>query len=260
MTAVAPADAARRVITTTPANQHFKRMAYVCAAVGVIGFAPTYWIPLVSGRLTLDPILHLHAVVFYAWLTLFVIQAHLAASRQIQRHREVGVFGVAIATAMCFVGVAAAINSLRQGQAAGFGDEALGFSVVPLTGIMLFAVMFAYALLNVRRPDVHKRILLIATVGLLNAAVGRLFILALGAPPPTAAVAPPPVFFTVPAGLITDLLLIPAMLHDRKHLGRVHRVYWIWGGVLVASQLLRAPIAATDAWGAIASGIAALVP
>jgi hypothetical protein len=255
MTAVAQSDAARRVLATTPTNQFYVRMAYACAAVAVIGFAPTYWIPLFTGTLNAAPIVHLHALVFFGWLTLVIVQTKLAASRQLTRHRELGVFGVAVATAMCFVGIATAINSISQSEAAGFGDAARGFSVVPLTGILFFAATFAIALLNVKRVQVHRRLMLIATISLLNAAVGRLFLLMIGAPPPSASVAPPPVFVTIPPGLIADLLLIPAMWHDKKRLGHVHPVYWIGGAALVATQLLRVPISETAAWHAIVRGL-----
>jgi hypothetical protein len=177
--------------------------------------------------------------VFYGWLALFVAQARLVAAGRTARHRELGVLGVSVATAMCFVGVAAAVGSMRQTAAAGFTEQALGFSVVPLTGIAFFAVLFALAVINVRRPDVHKRLMLVATVSLLNAAVGRLFVLAVGGPPPAAGVEPPPVLFTVPAGLLADLLLVPALVHDWKTRGRVHPTYWVAGAALVASQLLR---------------------
>lgn len=260
MTAVAQSDAARRVAVVSPRDQFYARMAYTCAAVGILGFVPTYWLPFVSGALDVPPILHLHALVFYGWLALLVVQSRLAATRQLTRHREFGVLGVALATAMVFVGTAAAVNSIRQAEEAGFATQALAFSVVPLTGIALFAAMFAVALLYVKRPDIHKRLILITTIGLLNAAVGRVFAMALGAPPPSVGVEPPPIFVTVPAGLITDLLLVPAMLHDRKTLGRVHATYWIGGAILVLSQLLRAPIGATSAWQSTASFITTLLP
>ena len=251
MTAVAHADASRRVITTTPSNQFYVRMAYACAAVAFAGFAPTYWMPLVSGTLNVPPIVHLHAVLFFGWLGLLIVQTKLAASRKLTRHRELGVVGVSLATAMVFVGIATAINRIGESEAAGFGDAARAFSVVPLTGILFFAVVFTIALANVKRPDVHRRLMLIATISILNAAVGRLFILMLGGPPPS--VAPPPVFVTIPAGLIADLLLIPAMWHDKKRLGYVHRTYWIGGAALIASQLLRVPISESGAWIAIAA-------
>jgi hypothetical protein len=260
MTIAASSSVGARVATAPSDRAFFSRMAYACAAVGVLGFAPTYWIPLLTGSLTLPAILHLHAGVFYSWLTLFVVQSRLVAARQLSRHRTVGVAAVSLATAMCFVGTLAAVSSMRAGEAAGFGAQARAFSVVPLTGIAFFAALFVIALLKVSRPDVHKRLMLVATVSLLNAAVGRLFILALGFPSPAVAVEPPPVFVTIMPGLIADALLIPALLYDRRHLGHVHPTYWLAGAALIASQLLRVPLAATDAWQGVAAGVNALVP
>ena len=259
MTAVAQSDAARRVVVVSPDNPFFVRMAVLCAAVGVIGFAPSYWIPLLTGRIAVPAIVHIHALVFYSWLALLIVQSQLAATRRLTRHRELGVAGVALATAMCFVGTAAAINSMKQSTAAGFGEVARGFSVVPISGVFFFAALFAIALLNVRRADVHKRLIIVATVSLLNASVGRLFALAAGAPPPAATVEPPPIILTAVAGLVTDLLLIPAMWHDYKRLGFVHRVYWIGGAALIASQFLRVPIGASAAWRSFAGWLMTLL-
>jgi hypothetical protein len=100
----------------------------------------------------------------------------------------------------------------------------------------------------------------VASVSLLNAAVGRLFILALGLPSPAASVEPPPVYVSILPGLIADGLLIPALLYDRRHLGSVHRVYWVAGGALIASQVLRVPFAATGIWQSIAAGVNVLMP
>lgn len=260
MSVIAQPAAARPVARAARTGSIHLQLAYACAAVGVLGFAPSFWFPLLTGRGTLAPILYLHAFVFYGWLALFVAQARLVATGRTARHRELGVLGVSVATAMCFVGVAAAVGSMRQTAAAGFTEQALGFSVVPLTGIAFFAVLFALAVINVRRPDVHRRLMLVATVSLLNAAVGRLFLLAVGGPPPAAGVEPPPVLFTVPAGLLTDLLLVPALVHDWKTLGRVHPTYWVAGAALVASQLLRVPLAASPAWHAVAGWVSATLP
>ena len=77
---------------------------------------------------------------------------------------------------------------------------------------------------------------------------------------PAAGAEPPPVLVTVPAGLLTDLLLVPALWHDRKTRGQVHPVYWIAGAALVASQLLRVPLAASPAWHAVAGWVSAVLP
>jgi hypothetical protein len=246
-------------VRTTGVGSFHVRMAWACAAVGVIGFTPSYWLPLLTGTIVVPAIVHLHAAVFYGWLALVVTQSHLIASRRLTRHRELGVLGVAIATAMVFVGMAAAIGSMKQGVAAGFGEQARAFSVVPVTGILFFAALVGVALLNVRRPEVHRRLMLIATVSILNAAVGRLFRLAIGAPPVSTTVAPPPVVFTLMPGLLTDLLLVPALIHDKVRLGRIHRTYWIGGAALLASQLLRPVIGNSDAWQAFAGWLMRLV-
>ena len=159
-------------------------MAATCLAVGVMGFAPSYWIRLAGGGLDVPPLTHIHALFFYGWLLFFMKQTSLASSGAVARHRELGIAGVALATGMFFVGTGMAFSSLRQSMAAGFGDAALAFSVVPFTGIVLFAVMFGIAIANVKRPEIHKRLILVATVSILQAAVGRWFLLFLAPPLP----------------------------------------------------------------------------
>jgi hypothetical protein len=247
-----------QAVATAPGSFHL-RMAWVCAAVGVAGFTPSYWFPLLTGTSTVPAILHVHAAVFYAWLALFVVQAHLAATRRLTRHRELGVVGVSVVTTMVCVGLAAAVSSMKIGEAAGFGDQVRAFSVVPVTGILFFAALVAIALFNVRHPDVHRRLMLIATVSILNAAVGRLFLLTIGAPLPTAAAAPPPIVITLVPGFLTDLILVPALIHDKRRLGHVHRTYWIGGAALLASQGLRPVIGNSETWQAFAGWLMQLV-
>jgi hypothetical protein len=85
---------------------------------------------------------------------------------------------------------------------------------------------------------------------MLQAAIGRWFLLLL-APASTAAqgsiAKPPPVYFTIAPGLASDLLIVAAMVHDKRERGRVHPVYWIAGGCVLAVQLLRAPLS-TSIW------------
>jgi hypothetical protein len=155
---------------------------------------------------------------------------------------------------MCFVGMAAAITSLKQSTASGFGDAARAFAIVPVSGIVFFAALFTLALIKVKQLEAHKRLMLVATVSLLQAAVGRLVLVflapsALGGGP---VVSPPPVFVTIIPGLVSDLLIVAAMVHDRTTIGRVHPVYWIAGGALVAQQVLRVPLSTTPAWTQIA--------
>ena len=130
---------------------------------------------------------------------------------------------------------------------------------MPFTGIAFFAVLFTIALLNIKRAQTHKRLMLVATVSLLQAAVGRWFVMFLapghvGDGP----VSPPPVLVSVMPALVSDLLLVVAMVHDRRTLGRVHPVYWMAGGALVALQLLRVPLSTSAVWTTIVQGLSAV--
>ena len=258
MTAIAAPLAEERADTST--GQFYVRMAWVCLAIAVIGFAPTYWLPLVRGSFEGRPIVHLHALAFYGWTLFFVSQAALVSRRRIARHRELGVVGVALATALLFIGLAVAISSLRA--AVGLSSEAAvrRFSIVPVSGILLFATLVTAALVNVRRPDVHKRILLVATASMLQAAVGRLFVLAFAPPAGEGPRVPPPVPITIPAGIVVDLLIIAGMIYDKRTRGRVHPVYWIAGGAVLAVQLLTTPLSGTAAWLRVTDWLLAIAP
>src|SRR5262245_4650550 len=99
-------------------------VAGVCSLVAFVGFAPTYWMQLAPGTFVGSPLLHLHALLFSAWTLYFLAQTTVAARGQVGRHRAWGLLGVSLATAMVFVGVAAANDALSRRLAAGLGDAA----------------------------------------------------------------------------------------------------------------------------------------
>jgi hypothetical protein len=254
----------RPFTVAVPAGQRFYvGMSMTFVAVAVIGFAPTYWIPLFSGTLAVPPITHLHALFFYGWTLLMLRQTWLAGSGELRRHRELGVAGVALATGMLFVGLNAAATSVRHAEASGFGEAGRRFAIVSVTAVILFAVLVAIALLNVRKPEVHKRLMLVATASILQAAAGRVFLLFLAPSRPSGTAIsgnPPPVFVTIMPALAVDLLIVAAMIHDRRTMGRIHRVYWIAGAAVVAVQILRVPVSVTPAWAHAVQALLAFFP
>ena len=115
----------------------------------------------------------------------------------------------------------------------------------------MFAGFVAAAIINLRRPEWHKRLMLIATATLLQAAVARFFFLAAtgGGPGMRPGFGPPlPIGATMGAAAPIVGLIVAAMVHDWRSHGRVHPAYW-WGfGVTLAVQVLRPVIGYTDAW------------
>jgi hypothetical protein len=206
----------------------------------------------------------LHAVLFFAWTILLIVQARLARSSP-QTHRAIGLAGISLATAMVFTGLAVIVRGLGISVETDTEESTRILSVVPIFAITTFAVFFALAVANVRRPESHKRFVVLATIALLPAAMARV-LFRLFAPPdaallgmaaPVADVATMLNLIVVPA-FLADALLIAAIVYDWRTRGRPHRIYVIGGVCLVGSQLLRPVIAQTAAWEAVTSTLLAL--
>jgi len=244
------ADAAR-----VRGRRFYVGMAWAFVLIAFGGFVPTYWAKLADGSFGGHPILHIHGTLFFGWTLFFLAQTWLVAAGRTPDHRTWGVAGVSLATAMGFTVVLAAINSIKVAETLGMGDQARRFSVVSLTALALFAVLFAAAIANVRRPEVHKRLMILAMIPLMQAATARVF-MTLFSPP--GAVGPPPVIVAVPPGLLVDLLVVAAMIYDWRTRGRPHPVYLIGLPAIVAQQLLCVPLGGSDAWMQVARAVESL--
>ncbi len=239
-------------------------MSLVFALIAFAGFTPTYVAPVTFGEFGGPPILHLHGLLFFAWTILLILQTRLAQS-SLQTHRAFGLAGISLATAMLFTAGIIIVRSLGIAVENGNEASARALSVVPVLGISTFAICFAFAIANIRRPDNHKRFMILATIVLLPAAFARMLFM-LFAPEGTARpeISAPVAdidfalnAIIVPA-LLADSLLIAAIVYDWRTRGRPHRIYVIGGLCILASQLLRPVIAKTDAWHSVTDALLAL--
>ena len=211
----------------------FSAMAIAAAVAVVWGFAPTYFLKPVYGSRPLSPLLHVHGALFTGWMVLLLVQTALVATRHTGVHRRLGQAGVVIVPAMLVLGWMAGVDAAHRGSTiAGLTPEA--FLVIPLAAIVVFTLMAGSALLLKRRPDYHKRLMLLATIELLTAAIARI---------PLVAPYGPPGFFGV-----TDLFVVALFAFDLTTLRKVHPAT-LWGGLaLIASQPLRLVLSGTGAW------------
>lgn len=254
--AVSGATAARR-------SRFYFWMAVAMAATAFLGFAPTFWIPMAQGVPEQIAVLAIHGALFFGWTLLLIYQAWLVGSGNVARHRDVGLIGISLATAMTIFGVLAAINAAKRAIAMNFGEAAEAFMIVPLTSLLTFAILVTAAIVNIRRSEWHKRLMLSATAIILDAAIARPFIIYIvmgGHPPPfegTVGLAgfhgpPPPVIGVLPPSLAGLLFIVAGMVRDWRSLGKVHPAYWWAGGFALATQLLKIPFSDTALWHGIA--------
>lgn len=230
-------------------------MALACAATAFIGFAPTYFMPLAHRTFSASPVIHFHGLLFFSWSIYFVVQTWLAASGRVVNHRAFGIVGVSLATAMTIFGFLASVHVMQHSAALGQKDAGIVFSIVPMTGIAFFAVVFVLAIMNTRRPEIHKRLVLLAAASILDAAIARWFLTFLAPPGPPG---PPPVPVTIAPAVVASLLLVVAMVRDWRGEGRVHPVYVYGTLALLAVKFLNWPVSETAAWHSFAGGILAL--
>jgi hypothetical protein len=184
-----------------------------------------------------------HAAVFLGWLALLIGQTVLAARGQIALHRRVGNVGIAYGIAVVILGFVAGFAVPATYVQAGIWplDRAASFLATIFGDMFLFGGFFAAAIAYRRRPEIHKRLMLLAAIALILPGVARLwFIEAMFAGGVSARV----------LGVLVLVWLAPllvAMAYDLVTTRRIHPVYWIGAAVSVAS-IGRFPLAQTDVW------------
>jgi hypothetical protein len=225
-------------------RRFYTGMAVALALTVFAGFSSTYYLRLLGGGPTatlsggpFTPLVHLHGALFTAWVVLFIVQTALVAQRRVATHRRLGIGGAALAAAMVATGTAVAISTAARGSAPA-GVDPLAFLVIPLFDMVLFAAFVTAALVLRRDKEAHKRLMLLAYVSIVVAAVARLpGVLEMG----------PPAFFG-----ITFLFVVIAAIYDFATRRRVHRAY-VWGGALIlVSVPARLALSGTGAWRAFA--------
>ncbi|HUL45575.1 MAG TPA: hypothetical protein VLV25_00575 [Steroidobacteraceae bacterium] len=243
MAATIGAHSARGLDTT----RFYFRMAVVFVIIAFAGFTPTYWAPLASGTFSEPPIVHLHGTLLFSWTLLYLMQTALVASGRTARHQAVGLFGIALFSVMCCSIVATRLILLRGEVHAGFGDAARRFSAIALCSLPLLIGLFAAAIANTRRAELHKRLMYLVMVCLMIPAIARVFLVLLK---PAGAVGPPPVLVLIPPTLTAALLIVVAIVYERRRYGRVHALYIYGGATLVLWTLAIVPFSGTAAWSA----------
>jgi len=204
------------------------------AAMALVGFWPSYFGPLMAGTVNVVPVLHFHAAIYSGWLILFISQAVLAATGRIRLHRKVGRVGIYYGFALIPVGVFTAFSMFAMRVQAGLMDEARRGLLSPLTDMVVFPIFFTAAVIYRNKPELHKRLMVVASTVLLIAAIGRMHFLG----------RPVPLHLFL---LVWFLPIFAAMAYDYLKKRTIHPVYVIGLAALFVLRL-RGYARDTDTW------------
>ena len=205
-------------------NRHFYFfMSLLIAVVVVYAFSHTVDKGLIHATPVRPVLLYFHAAVFSGWVILFILQSALARMRRVRLHRQLGWFGVALGATIPVLGISTVVTMARFNMRHfGSTDEASGL-IISFFDMTAFTFSFAAAIYWRKRPEFHRRLLLIASCGLTVAAFARF---------PTYIV-PPGWFY---AGV--DTLILFGVTRDLIFDRRIHAVYLYVFPALVVGQAI----------------------
>lgn len=160
---------------TSRVDRFYTWVATVTALLVFAGFARTYFLRELFGTPHLPLLLHVHGFVLTLWFVLFFVQTQLVAIHRVDLHRRLGVLAGFVAVLVVLVGGAVGFHASSRGSLA--APDAMrdirGFAI--LCGFLLdFSLFVASALYFRRRPDIHKRLMLLATCSILAPAISRI--------------------------------------------------------------------------------------
>jgi hypothetical protein len=220
-------------------------IAILLIAFIVIGFSRTYYLRFLSDRPPLHVILHVHGLVFTAWLALFIAQTQLIAARRFDLHMKLGVGGVFLALLVVATGVAGIFVSAATPRMTQLGVTAAQASIVPIVSIMPFAILVTAGLALRRRASLHKRLMLLAMISVLGPPTARLIVMSGGRP-----------FALLIQMSVIAAFVIACLLYDWRKNRVVHPVFAMGGVVLVLLWPLRYAVARSEMWRPVGEWIA----
>ncbi len=195
----------------------------IAAAVGY-GFAHTISENLLRATIPRPRILWIHAGAFFGWVGLFIVQTALVRSRRVRWHRRLGVVGLLLGAMIPPIGIATALVMGRFDVVQGVHDPVYmaAHLSIPLNDMIFFAGVLAAAAWWRKRPDIHRRLMLIASCLLTAAAFPRFPFITITA-------------LRWYAGV--DVLLLFALAHDLIVQRRVHMAYAVSVPPVLVGQL-----------------------
>jgi hypothetical protein len=212
--------------------------------IALIGFWPTYFGLALKGRVHVPPLIHLHAVIYVTWLALFATQVTLAATNRVKLHMQLGRWIMAYGVVVVIAGLMAT----AQGFGTRFATEDVFRAQRWLFGVLKDLVFFAPFLIAGwiyrRKPEIHKRLMIVATTILVLPAVSRMSFLG----------TPVPIWKFM---LIWPLPIYLLMIHDFYRKRLIHPVYLIGIASMMTMRLIL-PLGSSHAWQTTAGWITAL--
>ena len=165
-------------------SRFFLGMSVVLLLIVLVGFAPTFYLRAFFEVAPIPAYLHVHGALLTGWFVVLIGQTCLIAVRRTDLHRRLAVVGLLLAAGTLITGAMATVSVVPR-LLVRFADRGDPWPLViprisPLVwynfaSLLAFSVFVTSAIVLRRRPEVHKRLMLLASISIIGPALGRIW-------------------------------------------------------------------------------------
>lgn len=148
-------------------------MSLLVAVVVAYGFSHTVDKNLIHATPVRPWLLWVHGIVFSGWVVFFIFQSALVRTRNVKVHRTLGWFGAGMAGLMTVLGISTAMVMDRFDFVHFHYPDSKTFFAIQLLDMVSFTTLFWLAVYWRKKPELHRRLILMATCALTAAAFAR---------------------------------------------------------------------------------------
>jgi hypothetical protein len=199
-------------------------MSLLVAVVVTYGFSRTVDRNLIHAEVPRPKALWFHGFLFYGWVLFFILQSALVRIRSVKLHKTLGWFGTAMGVAVVLSGFTITVVMARF-QVHQLHERPGGFVSLSILDMLCFGTCFGLSIWWRKRPEYHRRLLLIANCAMAAPGFGRF----------------PALIVPRGTGLFyawVDVLILMGVTRDRLVNGRTHIVYKVALPILMVGQAL----------------------
>jgi len=213
-------------------SKFFLYTSYALLVIVLIGFSPTFYLRAFFDVPAIPLYVYTHGVAMTAWFIWFCVQTTAAYSGRVALHRRLGAIGITLGVLVLFSGAFTAMKLAprlleKYGNIDSDMPRIAGVVWGNLAGLIAFGGFLVAAFLYRQKPEIHKRLMLLASIGITLQALGRIAKYSMIGLPEG------------PFALIVLLMMLIILgVFDKRNIGSVHRVTWVGGCTLIAILIL----------------------
>jgi hypothetical protein len=224
-------------------SNFFLYTSYALLVIVLVGFSPTFYLRAFYDVPAIPPYVYAHGVAMTAWFVWLCVQTTAVFNGRIALHRKLGMIGVTIGAVVLLSGTITALKLAprlleKYGNIDSDLPQIAGIVWGNLAGMVAFGGFLFLAYLYRQTPEIHKRLMLLASISITLQALGRIAKFSM---------------IDLPEGpfVLLGLLMLLVMLgiFDKRSIGRVQRVTWIGGCALLAILITFGFVIASSAFG-----------